>query len=122
MRARAEHFFESARQFFAGQDGLGLRPIVWPLAWKNGVSFLNPEGAAQEDVVSDDGMQIQRQMRAVDGEVAVERGLNLAAGRAGEGLHAAPKEAVMDERADLTPCPTAFSIVVAHASTAAPIL
>ena len=55
--------------------------------------FLETERVAQERVVSELGMRVQRQMSAVDGKVVIDRQLELAILRPGDALQSAPKQA-----------------------------
>ena len=83
-------------------------------------AFLESEGPAQEGVVADFGVQIERQMGAVDGQVAIQ-GLVLILRRVAATIGCTPDQKSPWWTSNrVIPCSTARSIVQAQASTAAP--
>ena len=63
-------------------------------------------------------MRVEREMRAVEGDVVVEEQAQAVVGHAADRLHAAPEQAVVHDAAGSAPAATASWIVSREASTA----
>ena len=80
------------------QGELAFEPNEAPFFEKERFRAFEPERLCEKDVVAESGMQIQRQVRAENGHVGVERQLELAIRRAFHRLQPAPEQAVVNEQ------------------------
>jgi hypothetical protein len=97
MHAGAGGGGEALHEFIAADFGLDLRAVFGALGLHEIAAGFEAEGAGEDGVVAEGGMEIEGEVAAVNGESGIERGFDFLEDGAGPGLEAGPEHAVVDD-------------------------
>lgn len=98
---------EAGDEFVAADFGLDFGAVFGAFRFHEVAGGFEAEGAGEDGVVAEGGMEIEGEMAAIDGEAGIEGDLDFLEDGAGPGLEAGPEHAVVDDE-EVCPCGDGF--------------